>query len=310
MGDVLGLLLLYISLLPPLAISSPYSHPTTDSPNAHGVDRRDSLYGVNNAPYSNSTLESLIPHPLTKRDELANSDSHLTGDSSGHHLFGKRMVGRQINFCEDSLVFVASGCWHLTPDDKTWWRKCYDPNDEPSWGLSQWTIASCFTDETCETFEVPVYTGPRVYSVPDMNTVAACMSTKTNAKNEQEKSQALSKLRPPNRIRSGQPSIGTTRVAQRIPLLLQNPSGSAVVAAISGDDPTVNLNAKMTISAQKTLSLFDAKSYTTLDGGLSSCSNCEIIELPSLPKGTDSIYITGVFDVDTPWSLYFGLGTS
>ena len=66
----------------------------------------------------------------------------------------------------------------------------------------------------------------------------------------------------------------------------------------AAENPAISVTAaKMTMQAQSVREIFGARSYTTLDGGLASCTNCERVGMYPVPKGTQHWLIDVVLPV-------------
>ena len=67
----------------------------------------------------------------------------------------------------------------------------------------------------------------------------------------------------------------------------------AVGAVLTGVDSKTPLNAtSISLQAQSRKEIFDAVSYTTLDGGLAACTDCQSISMQSVPAGTSAFRVS------------------
>ncbi|MCJ1376161.1 hypothetical protein MMC20_007401 [Loxospora ochrophaea] len=83
----------------------------------------------------------------------------------------------------------------------------------------------------------------------------------------------------------------------------------ALAAVIIGNEPTSRVLAKsLQVEAQTSKEIFDAVSWTTLEGGLSGCTECMRAGIRPLPKGTERIKLNVELEPEfAGGKLYLGL---
>ena len=85
-------------------------------------------------------------------------------------------------------------------------------------------------------------------------------------------------------------------------------ASSALELVLTNTASTSPLRAsQLQIAAQSVKQIFNAKSYSTLDGGFSSCENCATLRLQPVPSRTQEFDIKIVLWPGTTGTLLFGL---
>ncbi|MCJ1370602.1 hypothetical protein MMC20_001815 [Loxospora ochrophaea] len=257
------------------------------------------------SPASADLSGELASHSLAILPAEPLLDSHKRGICAS--ALSKGPSRRLINECWGyNEIFMSSRCTGgTTGDDQTYvidcWRRpplthqgghykrnwrCVDEEvciDLPRSATGGLMAACVSTNDWQETYELP--------------SSSSSGSSRSSAQWVWLSHDSASSLTP----RDFSSSIEECPATNEIPI----PSDQAFVVRFMGVDETMVLNAtQLNLQAQSVHEIFGAMSYTTLEGGVSTCSNCSQASLYPVPAGAQAISASLVLPAGVTGKLF------